>query len=132
MPRGFLRASVGAGVVLLLFAVARLVGYAPPAVTPPTDADLQDAARVIAAQPTTFPNLAFLGDKALLFNDERTGFIMYRVQGRTWVALGDPVAPTEQLNTLIRLFLERCRDFGGVPVFYEITPAHLHPMPTLD
>jgi phosphatidylglycerol lysyltransferase len=122
----FLRASVGAGVVLLLVAVARLVGYAPHEATPPTDADLQDAARVIAAQPATSPNLAFLRDKALLFDDERAAFVMYGVQGRTWVALGDPVGPVDQLNTLIRLFLERCRDFGGVPVFYEITPAHLH------
>jgi phosphatidylglycerol lysyltransferase len=122
----FLRASVGAGVVLLLVAVARLVGYAPHEATPPTDADLRDAVRVIAAQSATFPNLAFLGDKALLFDDERTAFVMYGVQGRTWVALGDPVGPVERWSTLIRLFLERCHDFGGVPVFYEITPAHLH------
>ena len=27
---------------------------------------------------------------------------------------------------LIRAFLERCDDFGGVPVFYEIGPAHMH------
>jgi phosphatidylglycerol lysyltransferase len=122
----FLRASVGAGVVLLLVAVARLVGYAPHEAAPPTDVDLQDAARAIAAQPATSPNLAFLGDKALLFDEERTAFVMYGVQGRTWVALGDPVGPVDRLSTVIRLFLERCRDFGGVPVFYEITPAHLH------
>jgi phosphatidylglycerol lysyltransferase len=122
----FLRASVGAGVVLLLVAVARLMGYAPHDTIPPTDADLRDAERAIAAQPATSPNLSFLGDKALLFDDERTAFVMYGVQGRTWVALGDPVGPVDHLSTVIRLFLERCRDFGGVPVFYEITQAHLH------
>ena len=51
---------------------------------------------------------------------------MYGVQGRTWVALGDPVGPDDQLGDLIRRFLERCDDFGGVPVFYEIGKAHLH------
>ncbi len=51
---------------------------------------------------------------------------MYGVQGRTWVALGDPVGPVDRLNNVIRLFLERCHDFGGVPVFYEVTPTHLH------
>jgi phosphatidylglycerol lysyltransferase len=122
----FLRASVGAGVVLLLVAVARLTGYAPHEASPPTNADLEDAARAISAQPATFPNLAFLGDKALLFNDQRTAFVMYGVQGRTWVALGDPVGPVDQLSTVVRLFLERCHDFGGVPVFYEVTPTHLH------
>jgi phosphatidylglycerol lysyltransferase len=122
----FLRASVGAGVVLLLIALARLIGYAPHEAAPPSDADLRDAEKAIAAQPSTPPNLVFLGDKALLFDDERTAFVMYGVQGRTWVALGDPVGPEDHLSTVIRLFLERCHDFGGVPVFYEITPKHLH------
>ena len=35
------------------------------------------------------------GDKALLFNEARTGFVMYGVQGRTWVAMGDPVGPDD-------------------------------------
>jgi len=122
----FLRASVGAAVVLLLVALARLLGYAPPEAPLPTDADFQDAAKVIASQPSTFPNLAFLADKTLLFDDDRGAFVMYGVQGRTWVALGDPVGPADRLGNVIRLFLERCQDFGGVPVFYEITPAHLH------
>jgi phosphatidylglycerol lysyltransferase len=42
------------------------------------------------------------------------------------VALGDPVGPPDRVGPLIRLFIERCRDFGGVPVFYEITAAYLH------
>ena len=51
---------------------------------------------------------------------------MYGVQGRTWVALGDPVGPPETMSDLIRLFLERCDDFDGMPVFYEVGKAHLH------
>ena len=51
---------------------------------------------------------------------------MYGVQGRTWVALGDPVGPDDCLSDLIRLFLERCNDFDGVPVFYEVSRTHLH------
>jgi phosphatidylglycerol lysyltransferase len=52
--------------------------------------------------------------------------VMYGVQGRTWVALGDPVGPRERLSRLVRAFLERCNDFGGVPVFYEIGREGLH------
>ena len=122
----FLRASVGAAVVLLLFGFARLIGYTPHEAPVPTQADLQDAEQAIAAQKSTFPNLAFLKDKALLFDDTRSAFVMYAVQGRTWAALGDPVGPEERLSDLVRLFLERCADFGGVPVFYEITGTHLH------
>ena len=120
-----LRATVGAGVTLLLFAFARLMGYAPHEVSRPTDADMDAAATVVATQTATFPSLVFLRDKAVLFNEDKSGFIMYGVQGRTWAALGDPVGPPEQMGALIRLFLEKCDDFGGVPVFYEISREHL-------
>ncbi len=122
----FLRASVGASLVLLLFTFARLIGYAPHEAPSPTDADLEDAGKAIAEQTSTFPYLAYLRDKALLFNDDRSAFVMYGVQGRTWVALRDPVGPDDRFADLIRRFLDRCDDFGGVPVFYEIGTAHLH------
>jgi phosphatidylglycerol lysyltransferase len=51
---------------------------------------------------------------------------MYGVQGRTWAAMGDPVGSAELVPILIRAFLERCDDFGGTPVFYEIHKDHLH------
>ena len=122
----FLRASVGAGVLLSVVALTRLIGFAPHEAAPPTAADLEDAARIIAGQRATSPYLALGGDKALLFDDERTGFVMYGVQGRTWVALGDPVGPEDRIGLLVRLFLDRCSDFGGVPVFYQVPPQRLH------
>jgi phosphatidylglycerol lysyltransferase len=72
------------------------------------------------------PFLVFLRDKSILFDEERQGFVMYAVQGRTWVALGDPVGADERMPALIQMFLERCDDFGGVPVFYEVASEHLH------
>lgn len=122
----FLRASVGAAVALLLFGFARLMAYAPHEAPVPTDSDLEDVGPAIAAQSLTFPFLAYLRDKTLLFNDARTAFIMYGVRGRSWVALGDPVGPKGQFVDLVRRFLERCDDYGGVPVFYEVGKAHLH------
>ncbi|HEY0787941.1 MAG TPA: bifunctional lysylphosphatidylglycerol flippase/synthetase MprF [Thermoanaerobaculia bacterium] len=121
-----LRATVGAGITLLVLAFARLVGYAPHAAAPPSDQELEHASAIIATQTSTLPYLAFLRDKALLFDDERSAFVMYAVQGRTWVALGDPVGPPERIGALVRLFMERCDDFGGVPVFYQIASGHLH------
>ena len=121
-----LRATVGAGVTVLLFGFARLIGYAPHEAPAPTDADLSAAAAIISTQPATSPNLVFLRDKAILFDEQKTAFVMYAVQGRTWAALGDPVGPPERIGALVRLFLERCDDFGGVPVFYEVSSEHLH------
>jgi phosphatidylglycerol lysyltransferase len=122
----FLRGSVGAATAALLFAVARLIGHAPHEVEPPSEQDLEDAGRIIAAQDSTFPYLVYLEDKALLFDDRREAFIMYGVQGRTWVALGDPVGPAALVPDLIRLFIARCDDYGGTPVFYEVGTKYLH------
>ena len=121
-----LRGTVGAAVTVLLFGFARLIGYAPHEAITPTDADLSAAAAIINTRPGTSPNLVFLRDKAILFDEARTAFVMYAVQGRTWAALGDPVGPSERLGGLVRLFLERCDDFGGVPVFYQVSNEHLY------
>jgi phosphatidylglycerol lysyltransferase len=122
----FLRSSVGAAVALALFGFGRLMRPAPHEAPEPTDADLEAAGPVIASQAATFPYLVYLRDKALLFDEDLKGFVMYGVQGRTWVALGDPVGPPDRRAELVRLFLERCDDFGGVPVFYEVGKEGLH------
>ncbi|MBI4886109.1 MAG: bifunctional lysylphosphatidylglycerol flippase/synthetase MprF [Acidobacteria bacterium] len=122
----FLRSSVGAAIVVLVAGVWRLIHPAPHEAPDATAADLQDAPAAIALQAQTLPNLVFLRDKAMLYNDRRDGFVMYGVQGRTWVAMGDPVGRTADVPDLIRRFLERCDDGGGVPVFYQVGPAHLH------
>lgn len=122
----FLRASVGSAVVLLLFAFGRLIGHAPHEIAEPTDGDLDAAGSIIGSQTATLPYLVYLRDKGLLFDEGRTAFVMYGVQGRTWVALGDPVGPPDRTTDLIRTFLERCDDFGGVPVFYQTQKDQLH------
>ena len=121
-----LRASVGAATVVLLFAGARLLRHAPHEIEPPSDADLEAAGRAISTQRATYPYLAYLRDKALLFDERREAFVMYGIQGRTWVALGDPVGPPDRIPELIRAFIERCDDFGGTPVFYEVGQENLH------
>jgi phosphatidylglycerol lysyltransferase len=122
----FLRASVGAAAVALLFGIARLIGHAPHEAEAPTDDDLKAAAAVIVAQPSTYPNLVYLRDKALVFDETRSAFLMYGVQGRSWVAMGDPVGPRDRTADMVRRFLERCDDFGGTPVFYEVRKDRLH------
>jgi phosphatidylglycerol lysyltransferase len=122
----FLRASVGAAVVLALFALRRLVGYAPHEVVSPSDAELDAAGAIISTQTSTVPYLVYLRDKAVLFDAPKAGFVTYGVKGRTWVALGDPVGAPESAQDLIRMFLERCHDFGGTPVFYEVRNEQLY------
>ena len=99
---------------------------ARPVTEPPNEGDLRAAALVIEAQPSTAPNLVFLRDKTLLFGRDRSAFVMYGIQGYSWVALGDPVGAPDAFDDLIRGFLERCREFGGTPVFYEVGKEHLY------
>ncbi|HEX2205235.1 MAG TPA: bifunctional lysylphosphatidylglycerol flippase/synthetase MprF [Longimicrobium sp.] len=124
-PRA-LRGSVGAMVAVLAFGVARLLRPAPPEIAPPTDAELEEAGRLIARQPSTAPYLVYLRDKALLFTPARDAFLMYGVQGRSWIAMGEPVGDPRAATGLIRQFLGRCDDFGGVPVFYQVPGGRLH------
>ena len=55
----FLRAMVGAAVVVLLAGVARLLRPTPHIVVEPTEEDLDEAARVIGGQTATSPNLVY-------------------------------------------------------------------------
>lgn len=116
----FLRGAVGSAVALLCFAVSRLLRPAPPALTAPGEQDLARAEAVIASQRSTTPFLVFLQDKSLLFDAEGDAFLMYGVRGRTWVALHGPVGPEARAGGLVRAFLERCDDYDGVPIFYEV------------
>lgn len=104
----------------------RLRRPAPPTMPPPADDELSAAAAVIARQPSTLPYLVHLRDKSLLFNDDRSAFVMYGVQGRTWVAMGDPVGEQRDAADLIGRFIGRCREAGGIPVFYQVPKESLH------
>ena len=118
-PR-YLRATVGAIGLSLVVAVARLLRPAPPEPVRPSAAELSRAQTVVTASPETMANLALLGDKTLLFNEEGTAFVMYGVEGRSWVALGDPVGPEAELPGLAWRFRELCDRHGGWTVFYQV------------
>ena len=49
------------------------------------------AALAGAERPPASAALALLGDKRFLFSDSGRSFIMYGVQGRSWIAMGEPI-----------------------------------------
>ena len=89
------------------------------------EADLEQVRKIIDAYPAAKANLALLGDKRFLFNETRSSFVMYGVQGRRWIALGDPIGPPEEAPALIRRFYEVCVGHGARPVFYETHSENL-------
>jgi phosphatidylglycerol lysyltransferase len=124
-PR-FVRGTAGVIALFIIVAVARLMRPARPARALPSNDELNALRPVVEASPEAEANLVFLGDKSLLMNDERTGFVMYAVAGRSWVALGDPVAPPDQMALLARRFVELCDQHGGWAVFYKASRQQLY------
>jgi phosphatidylglycerol lysyltransferase len=106
--------------------VMRILRPAPPQIVLPGDEELARAQALIDRQPSTVPYLAYLRDKTLLFGEGDEAFLMYAVQGRSWVCMGDPVGEPKAVTGLIRRFFERCDDYGGVPVFYQVGKDRLH------
>jgi phosphatidylglycerol lysyltransferase len=123
-PR-FLRATAGAATLLLTFAIARLMRPAVHRPAPATADEMAAVAQLVGESPRTTANLALLGDKAFLFNPSRSAFIMYAVEGRSWVSMGDPIGPEDQWPELIWRFREESDRFGGWAIFYQVTPDHL-------
>jgi phosphatidylglycerol lysyltransferase len=124
-PR-FLRASLAAGVAALAIGLHALLHRNAAPRRGPAEPS-QRLAAIVAASPRADSNLAFLGDKRFLFSDAGDAFIMYQVQGRSWVAMGDPVGPEERVSELLWAFRELADQHGGWPVFYQ---ASVQRMPT--
>ena len=123
-PRS-LRASLLAAVIAAAYGLWRVLRPATPPLSAPSADDMRRAAELIAATDDTTANLALLGDKHMLFNGERTAFIMYQVSGHSWVAMGDPVGPPEACEPLAWEFLEHCDAMAVSPVFYQVKPQNL-------
>ena len=120
-----MRAFVGSATLVFFFSVARLMRPAPPESAAPSSEEIRQAARIAADSPRTFANLALLGDKTLLFSESGRSFLMYGVEGRSWVVLGGPVGPKEEHAELLWRFREEVDLYGGWPVFYEVGTDNL-------
>lgn len=122
-PR-FLRASFAGGILLACVAGWQLLGgrdlAAASEVLPP-----DVAARALAVAPRTDANLAFTGDKRFIIAAAGDAFLMYRVQGRTWVVMGDPVGSAAAWPELIWRIRQLCDTALARLVLYQISAAML-------
>lgn len=122
-PR-FLRATLGATILLIGWAFWRLMSAAPR-VREHKALDPAVAERAIAATSRADAMLAFTGDKDFLVSTSGDAFLMYRVQGRTWVVMGDPVGPEEAWSELIWEIRRRCDAARGRLCLFQVSAAML-------
>lgn len=123
-PRG-LRALLGVSILsgaVAVFSLLRPAFHRPADVTPD---EVAKAAAIVDGQDNADANLVRMGDKHVMFSDSGRSFIMYGIQGRSWIALGDPVGDSDETAEMIWRFVERARDAGGRAVLYQISPALL-------
>ena len=125
VPRA-LRATLGSVTLALVVGAAMLLRPSAYRPTPPGAADLEKVLAIVRQSARTYANLALLGDKTILVNDKGNAFLMYSVEGRSWVVMGDPVGPREEWPELIWRFRELCDRYDGWTVFYEVGPDDLH------
>ena len=123
-PRS-LRASLLAVMIGAAYGLWRVLRPAPRRFSAPKSEDLECVAALIEKGTTTTDNLALLGDKNLLFNQDRTACIMFQSSGSSWVAMGDPIGPAALGEELAWEFLEECDGMAVSPVFYQVTPERL-------
>lgn len=123
-PR-FLRATLFAVVAAGAFGFSRLLRPAPAAPALPGPEELERAAAICVRTPEADARLVLLGDKSLLFSEDGEGFVMYAVEGRSWISMGDPVGPKETRRRLAWRFAELCDERAAWPVFYQARAASL-------
>ncbi|REJ76866.1 MAG: DUF2156 domain-containing protein [Acidobacteria bacterium] len=127
VPR-FLRAQVALATGVLVIGLLRMLRGATPPPDAPEDYEWQRVLEIVAEPPTITSNFALLGDKRFLWSERRDAFVMYGVSGDSWVALGDPVVPSrdpETVEELIWRFREEADLYDERSVFYQIRPDNL-------
>jgi phosphatidylglycerol lysyltransferase len=117
----FLRASFGASILLLAWAVWRLLSpgrvAAEPEMLPPAVETV-----ALAAARRSEAMLAFTGDKKFLVSHAGDAFLMYQVRGRSWIAMGDPVGPYEAWPELLWGLRAKADASQGQLLLYQVTP----------
>lgn len=123
-PRG-LRALLGVILSAGLVGGWSLLRPAAARPLPPTDEEMDLAMSIVDRQSVADANLVRMRDKSLMFSDDKRAFIMYGCQGRSWVALFDPIGAPEAWPALIWRFVEMARGAGGRAAFYQVAPENL-------
>jgi phosphatidylglycerol lysyltransferase len=123
----FLRSTLGATVTLAVFAAVGLLSPDQPETQVPSPIELDKTQRLVRSSSRTYPALALLDDKALLLNKKGDAFLMYGIEGKSWVCLGDPVGSPRDQEELAEKFTALCRRQKAWPVFFQVGQDHLQP-----
>jgi phosphatidylglycerol lysyltransferase len=123
-PRG-LRAVLGISIVSSAIAIFSLLRPATLQLEPVSGDEVDRAVEIVRKHGVADANLVRMRDKSIMFSEHGDAFIMYGKQGRSWIALFDPIGPRHALPDLVWRFVEAARSAGCRSVFYQISPTLL-------
>ena len=114
-----LRGIAGSVLILVFVALLQYFRPAPPRARGPQPG-MDRIAEMVSKTSRCSGALALVGDKQFLFNFEHSAFLMYGDQGRTRVAMADPVGDEEKFEGLYWRFVEQATDEGMRVAFYQV------------
>jgi lysylphosphatidylglycerol synthetase-like protein (DUF2156 family) len=112
------------GMAGVLLAGNRLLRPVVPGPRTSCPAELDRAEQIVAAHGRPTAHLVFTGDKRLLFSRAGDAFLMYQVEGRSWISMGGPVGDPGQFRELLVEFIELAERHDGRPVLYGVDDEH--------
>lgn len=114
-----LRGMAGSALILVFVALLQYFRPAPPRAREPLP-DFSRILEMVLGTSRSSSALALVGDKEFLFNHDQSAFLMFADQGRTRVAMADPVGDEEKFEGLYWRFLEQANDEGMRVAFYQV------------
>jgi phosphatidylglycerol lysyltransferase len=124
-PR-FLRTLVG---VFSFMSALLLYKFMQPSKKVQNESELtpEQTENIVKNSPDTSSYLAYLPDKRFLTNGDKSSFIMYGIDGRCFVSMGDPVSPQDEDDAaeLIISFRKLAKNHGCSAVFYEVSTDYI-------
>lgn len=120
----FLRAEFAAAVSIL---AAILTWFFSPAVPIEIEAPkpLPAGSTALDLSERTDAMLALTGDKLFIHSASGDAFLMYQIQGRSWIVMGDPVGPMSQWPDLLWQIRERADRARCRLMLYQLSQAAL-------
>lgn len=120
-----LRAALAVAITVLILGVRALLQPAKLVPPLPTVAELDQFAEFLKTCPSHQGWIGLTGDKHFLWNAQRTALLLYGVEGRSWVALGEPIGPPEEWSNLLWDFMTLVDAHGGRAAFYQVNGDNL-------
>ena len=120
----FLRATVGSSATLLVFSLISLFSPSQPETEFPSVPELAKALGAVRKTSRATAGLALMGDKALFFNKKSDSFLMYAIEGKSWIALGDPAGDEKDSEDLAVKFKDLGHRKGAGVLFFLVDQKH--------